>query len=78
MAQEREQIVLEVISRVSGVEAASLGPETELVGELGIDSPKALHMLIQLEDRFGVEIGDEDTARLRTVGDVLDALARLA
>ncbi len=78
MAQDREQIVLDVIARVSGVHAASLERDTELVGELGIDSPKALHMLIQLEDRLGVEIGDDETARLRTVGDVLDALARLA
>ncbi len=73
---DRKQIALEVIAEVAGVEISKLTPETELVAQLGIDSPKALQMLIQLEDRFGIEIDDEDLEGLTTVGNVLDTIDR--
>ncbi len=73
---DRKQIALEVIAEVAGVEISKLTPETELVAQLGIDSPKALQMLFQLEDRFGIEIDDEDLEGLTTVGNVLDTIDR--
>ena len=73
---DRKQIVLEVIAEVSGVELGELRPESELVGDLGIDSPKALAMLVELEDRLELEVNDELVAQLHTVGDVLALLER--
>ena len=46
-----EQIVLQVIAEVANVEAAELTPETELVAQLNIDSPQALQILVELEER---------------------------
>ena len=43
----------------------------DLVVDLGIDSPRALELLVALEDVLGIEISDEDAARLETVGDIL-------
>jgi acyl carrier protein len=57
---------------MSEIEAKDLKPEMELVSDLGIDSPKALELLVELEEGLGIEIGDEDAARMETVGDVLD------
>ncbi|MEM9157883.1 MAG: acyl carrier protein [Verrucomicrobiota bacterium] len=68
---DRNEEVLNVISKLAGAEAASLKPETELVADLGIDSPKALQLLVELEDELGVEISDEEAAKMETVGDVL-------
>ncbi len=70
----REQAVLEIIAEVSGVEVSSLEPETELVADLGIDSPRALQLLVELEDRLEIEIGDEAIEKLDTVGGVLEAV----
>ncbi len=70
----REQAVLEIIAEVSGVEVSSLEPETELVADLGIDSPRALQLLVELEDRLDIEIGDEAIEKLETVGSVLEAI----
>ncbi len=64
-----------MIARVSGVDRGSIRPETALAGELGIDAPGTLEMLIRIEDRFGVEI---DETLLRTVGDLLEAVDRQA
>lgn len=66
---------LEVIARVAGRNAAELRPEQNLVGDLQIDSPKALQLLLQLEDDLGLEISDEEAAKMDTVGDVLVFLA---
>lgn len=71
---EKKEIVLQVIAEVANVEREQLGPETELVAHLGIDSPQALQILVELEDRLGIEISDEEAAGLQTVGHVLAAL----
>jgi acyl carrier protein len=62
---------LDVLSRVSGVEPKEIRPEMDLTTDLGIDSPKALQLLVDLEDRLSIEISDEDAATMETVGDVL-------
>ena len=71
---DRKQIALEVIAEVSGAAGSTLTPETELIGQLGIDSPRVLQMLVQLEDRLDVEISDEDVENLNTVGDILNTV----
>ncbi|MCB9915084.1 MAG: acyl carrier protein [Planctomycetes bacterium] len=71
------QETLETLARIAGVDAATLAPEQHLVVDLGIDSPKALRLLVELEDRLDVEIEDEDAAGLKTVGDVLAYVARV-
>lgn len=69
------QKALDIVARVSGKEAASLKPEHELVADLGIDSPKALQLLLDLEDELDLEISDEEAAKMDTVGDVLAFLS---
>ncbi len=69
---------LEIVAAISGKPVAELEPELDLVGDLGIDSPKALQLLLDLEDALGIEISDEDAAKMDTVGDVLGYLGNLA
>ncbi len=66
------EIATSVLARMSEVAAKDLEPTMELVSDLGIDSPKALELLVELEEGLGTEISDEDAARMETVGDVLD------
>ena len=68
---ERDRKARAVIAKVSGHDAATLEPEMELVADLGIDSPRALQLLVELEEALGIEISDEDAARMETVGDVI-------
>ena len=53
-----------------------MAPEHDLVGDLGIDSPKALQLLVRLEESLGIEISDEDAARMDSVRDILAYLER--
>ncbi len=75
---DRKQKTLEIVAAISGKEVADLEPGLDLVADLGIDSPKALQMLLDLEEALGIEISDEDAAKMDTVGDVLGYLGNLA
>lgn len=69
--------MLEVVAEVSGKSVEELEPSSELVAHLGIDSPRALQLLVELEDRLEIEIDDAEVAKLATVGDLLAAVERL-
>jgi acyl carrier protein len=73
----RSEIAIEIIARIAGRSAESIDPKMELVADLDMDSAKSLELLVELEDRFGIEIDDEEAADLNTVGDVLTTLAAL-
>lgn len=75
---DTKQSVLEIVAEVSGREASQITPEMELVADLAIDSPKALQLILDLEDKLGVEISDEDAAKMDSVGDILDFFAAQA
>jgi acyl carrier protein len=68
---------IQVLSRVSGMPAEEIGREMELVADLGIDSPKALEFLLELEEALDIEVDDEDAAGMETVADVLGYVAGL-
>lgn len=72
-----EQTALDIVAKISGKKAAELAPEMDLVADLGIDSPHALQLLLELEEALGIEISDEDAARLDSVGDILGYLKEL-
>ena len=72
---DRQKTVLDVLSEVSGVAREQLTPESDLVADLGLDSPQALRLLVELEERLGAEISDEDAAAMDTVGDILRYVA---
>lgn len=71
MTDEARGETLRLIAEISGVDRDELEPAMSLAGDLGIDSPKALQLLVDLEDTLDIEISDEDAARMETVGDVL-------
>ena len=72
---DRQQAALAVLAEVCGRPVDELAPEQDLVADLEIDSPKALQMLVTLEEKLGIEIPDEDAAGLEKVQDVLDYVA---
>ena len=75
---EYEKVAVSVLAKLSGLEPDSIKPEMNLVADLGIDSPKALQLLVELEDALDIEISDEAAAGMESVGDVLAHLGGLA
>ncbi|MCB1055788.1 MAG: acyl carrier protein [Acidobacteria bacterium] len=69
-ADDKKHVATEVLAEISGNAKDEIRPEMDLVADLGIDSPKALQLLVALEDRLEIEISDEEAAKLNTVGDI--------
>ena len=70
-----QDTVLEVLAKISKKDKATIKPEQELAADLGIDSPKGLQLLMDLEEKLHIEIGDDDAARMNTVNDILTYVA---
>jgi len=73
---DRQAVALSVIAEVVGRPTEEINAEQDLVADLEIDSPKALQLLVTLEEKLDIEISDEDAARLEKVQDVFDYVAR--
>ena len=55
----------------------ALTPETRLVDDFGIDSPRMIDVVLEVEDRFGVSVDDDAMARVHTFGEVLSLVQEL-
>lgn len=71
----KQELALDVLASISKKDRASLKPDLQVVADLGLDSPKQLQLLADMEDKLHIEIGDEDAARMNTVGDILNFVA---
>lgn len=67
--------VLSLLAEICDLPEGELHEDQELVADLGLDSPRALQLLVRLEDELGIELSDEEAARLATVGDLLSSVA---
>ncbi len=59
------------------IEAELITPEAELVGDLGINSIELADLVFLCEDKFGVEIDENEASKFVTVGDVAAYLETL-
>ena len=50
--------------------------ETSFIDGLGADSLDSIELVMELEERFGIEIPDEDAQELQTVGDVVNYIGK--
>jgi acyl carrier protein len=74
---ERKAVALALLARLARKSPEELRENMELVADLGLDSPKALELLVELEESLDVEIDDSAVAGLNTVGDVLGLVESL-
>ena len=55
-----------------GVDEEEVKPEASFVDDLNADSLDLVELIMSLEEEFGTEISDEDSERIRTVGDAVE------
>ena len=60
------------------VDADAVVETASLTEDLGADSLDLLQLVTELEDQFDISIPDEDFESIKTVGDVLDEIEKLA
>ena len=63
--------VKEIISQQLDVDLAQIKPECQFIEDLGADSLAIVELVLAFEEQFDIEIPDEDTEKIRTVGDAV-------
>ncbi|AFI07477.1 acyl carrier protein [Helicobacter pylori] len=60
-----------VIAEQLNVDATQVTPEAEFVKDLGADSLDVVELIMALEEKFNIEIPDEQAEKIVNVGDVV-------
>lgn len=75
MALTEQEILIglgEILDEVAGVPADQVTPEKTFVNDLDIDSLSMVEIAVAAQDKFGVDIPDDQLKDLTTVQSVID------
>ena len=79
MAMTEQEILAglgEIIDEIAGVPADQVTPDKSFVDDLDIDSLSMVEIAVAAQDKFGVEIPDDELKNLKTVQDVVSFVQR--
>lgn len=68
--------VAELLATHLGIDASTVTMESEIVKDLGADSLDVVQLLMDMEDNFGIVVSEDDAASLKTVGDIVNLIAK--
>jgi acyl carrier protein len=66
----------EIVEEIAGVPAADVTPDKSFVDDLDIDSLAMVEIAVAAQDKFGVEIPDDQLKDLATVQDVVNFVSK--
>ena len=67
-----EAKVKEIISQELDVDPAKIDEDASFMEDLGADSLALVEMVLKFETEFNIDIPDEDTEKIQTVGDAIN------
>jgi acyl carrier protein len=76
MSKEELQVwLVDLLAEMFELDKSQLSPESDLYADLDIDSIDAVDLAVKLKQLTGKRLQPEVFKKIRTVGDVVDALA---
>lgn len=71
--------VIKIASNSLGIDASSIKEDSSFTDDLKADSLDVVEIVMSMEDKFGVEIGDDVAGKIRTIKDAVEYIeSRLA
>ena len=71
-----EQEVIDIVVEQLGVDKGDVSLDKSFVEDLNADSLDLTELIMTFEERFGIEISEEEAEKLKTVGDVVNYLEK--
>lgn len=75
MSSEVFEKVKEIIIDQLGVDGSAIKTEVSFLNDLGADSLDIVELVMAFEEKFNLEISDEDAEKILTVGDAVDYIS---
>lgn len=77
MSVGNEEILVALREHLSarGIEGTKVVPDAHLLRDLDLDSLDTVEMTLGIEERFGVEIADEELEDVTTIADVVRVIS---
>lgn len=72
MTAKLEEKVKEIIIEQLDITEEECVPDAAFIDDLGADSLDIVELIMAMEDHFGLEISDDDLAKIRTVRDITE------
>jgi acyl carrier protein len=66
---EIQSKIKQIIFDELGVDEAEVTPNARFIDDLGADSLDLVELVMRFEEEFGIEIPDEDSEKIQSVGD---------
>ena len=67
----------EIIAQILNVDTDEISMETTFVDDLGADSLDIFQIITGIEDEFDIEISDDASQNIKTVGDIVSHIEEL-
>lgn len=71
-----EQEVIDIVVEQLGVDKNDVSLDKSFVEDLNADSLDLTELIMTFEERFGIEITEEEAEKLKTVGDTVSYLEK--
>ena len=62
--------IIDILKEYVNIDVDKINDDTNLKGDLGLNSLQMVNMAVAIEDEFDIEISDRDASDVETVGDV--------
>lgn len=69
---ELQDKVIKLVSEATKIDVSSIKADTSFIDDLNLDSLDMVELMMKMEDEFGVEIPEDETEGLKTIGDVIN------
>ncbi len=67
-----EERVVEIVCEQLSTSKDNVTMQTSFINDLGADSLDTVELVMEFEERFGIEIPDEAAEKIQTVGDAVN------
>jgi len=69
---EIQEKLIEILSKHTSIERATLSPDKHLKFDLGLDSLDVAEMVYEIEATFGISIADDAAEKIQKISDTVD------